>query len=101
MVIPSREENWGLAVNEAMASKNAIISSNAVGCAKDLIKYNHNGYIFKNDDYNDLAKKISMIFDNKKKLIKFGNNSSKIISRWSFNECYIGLNGAIKFIRKK
>jgi len=101
MIIPSREENWGLAVNEAMASKNAIISSNAVGCVRDLIKNNHNGYIFKNDDYNDLAKKIRMIFDDKKKLIKFGNNSSEIISKWSFNECYIGLNNAIKFIRKK
>ena len=101
MIIPSREENWGLAVNEAMASKNAIISSNVVGCVRDLIKNNYNGYIFKNDDYNDLAKKIRMIFDNKNKLIKFGNNSCKIISKWSFNECYIGLNNAIKFIKKK
>ena len=100
-IIPSREENWGLAINEAMAAKNAIISSNSVGSARDLIKNNYNGYIFKNNDYKNLAKKIYKIYINKEKIIKFGNNSSKIISNWTFNECYIGLNKAIKFALKK
>ena len=50
-----REENWGLAVNEAMAAKNAIISSNSVGSARDLIKNNYNGYIFKNNDYKSIS----------------------------------------------
>lgn len=100
-IIPSREENWGLAVNEAMASKNAIISSSSVGSAQDLVKNNYNGFIFKNEDYKSLAKKIYRIYNNKKMLTKFGNNSSKIISKWSFNECYAGLDKAIKFTFKK
>ena len=100
-IIPSREENWGLAINEAMAAKNAIISSNSVGAARDLLRNNYNGYTFKNDDYKNLAKKIYKIYNNKKKIIKFGNNSSKIISNWTFNECYVGLNKAIKFALKK
>jgi glycosyltransferase involved in cell wall biosynthesis len=84
-----------------MASKNAIISSSSVGSAQDLVKNNYNGFKFKNEDYKSLAKKIYRIYNNKKMLTKFGNNSSKIISKWSFNECYVGLNKAIKFTFKK
>tara|TARA_B110000259_G_C14030247_1_gene406361 strand:+ start:512 stop:1639 length:1128 start_codon:yes stop_codon:yes gene_type:complete len=98
-IMPSREENWGLAVNEAMASKNAIICSTSVGCSKDLVKNNYNGYIFKNDNHKDLARKIHKIYKNPKKLNKFKINSYKIISKWSFDECYIGLNQAIKHVQ--
>ena len=90
-----------MAINVAMAAKNAIISSNSVGAARDLLRNNYNGYTFKNDDYKNLAKKIYKIYNNKKKIIKFGNNSAKIIANWTFNECYIGLNKAIKFALKK
>jgi glycosyltransferase involved in cell wall biosynthesis len=98
-IMPSREENWGLAINEAMASKNAIICSTSVGCKKDLVKNNYNGYIFKNDDYINLAQKILKIYNEPKKLSMFKKNSFKIISKWSFNECYIGLNKAIKYVQ--
>jgi len=100
-VMPSRDENWGLAINEAMAAKNAIIASNKVGAASDLLKNNYNGYIFKNNDYKDLSKKIYKTFLDKKKTIKFGENSFKIISKWSFYECYKGIDKAIKSTYRK
>jgi len=99
--MPSRDENWGLAINEAMAAKNAIIASNKVGAASDLLKNNYNGYIFKNNDYKDLSKKIYKTFLDKKKTIKFGENSFKIISKWSFYECYKGIDKAIKSTYRK
>ena len=100
-VMPSRDENWGLAINEAMAAKNAIIASNKVGAASDLLKNNYNGYIFKNNDYKDLSKKIYKTFLDKKKTIRFGENSFKIISKWSFYECYKGIDKAIKSTYRK
>lgn len=99
-VIPSREENWGLSVNEAMSSKNAIISSNFVGSAKDLVKNNYNGFTFKNSNSKDLAEKIFFFFKNKEKIKCFGDNSYKIISRWTFEECFNGLDKAIKYVNK-
>lgn len=36
-VLPSRDEPWGLAVNEAMASGCAVVVSDQVGCAADLV----------------------------------------------------------------
>jgi glycosyltransferase involved in cell wall biosynthesis len=100
-IMPSREENWGLAVNEAMASSNAIICSNSVGCSKNLIKNNFNGYIFKSDDYKDLARKILLFYKNPSRINLFSKNSLKIISKHSFNECYAGIIKAINHVNKK
>ena len=38
VVLPSYSETWGLAVNEAMASGRAVIVSDRVGCAPDLVR---------------------------------------------------------------
>mgnify|MGYP003973002325 FL=1 len=100
-IMPSREENWGLALNEAMASKNIVIASNKVSASYDLIINNKNGYTFINNNYVDLSKKIMKIYKNKKSdNVKLSSNSEKIISKWSFNEFYIGLSAAINYVLK-
>ncbi|MGO9513645.1 MAG: glycosyltransferase family 4 protein [Steroidobacteraceae bacterium] len=45
-VLPSQQETWGLALNEAMASGRAIIASSKVGGARDLVHDGENGWIF-------------------------------------------------------
>lgn len=47
-VLPSRGpgETWGLALNEAMASGRAVIASNKVGAARDLVQEGVNGWVF-------------------------------------------------------
>jgi len=100
-VLPSREENWGLVVNEAMNAGNVIITSNHVGSSADLVKNNHNGYTFKNEDYKDLSNKLLKLANNKKKLNTFSKNSIKIIEKWSFKQCLIGLQKAIRYVSKK
>ncbi len=47
-VLPSRGpgETWGLALNEAMASRRAVISSSKVGGARDLVQQGVNGWVF-------------------------------------------------------
>ena len=100
-IMPSRIEPWGLTVNEAMSAENAIISSNQVGSAYDLVKKNINGFTFINNDSQDLARKILLIYKNKRKIKKFKSNSLKIISRWEFKQCYNVLQEAIKCVSKK
>jgi glycosyltransferase involved in cell wall biosynthesis len=98
-IIPSLFEPWGLTVNEAMAAENAIISSSAVASSYDLISNNVNGYRFKNGDSKDLANKILKIFKNRKRIKKYQSNSLKIISKWNFNQCFLGIQKAIKKCR--
>ncbi|RWU08612.1 glycosyltransferase family 4 protein [Pedobacter chitinilyticus] len=77
-------ETWGLAVNEAMAAGKAIIVSNKVGCAVDLVKNGSNGYIFKSNNINDLKEKLSLIINQTDLINSFGKQSREIIENWRF-----------------
>lgn len=84
--LPSRGpgETWGLAVNEAMAATKAILVSNRVGCAKDLVKDSENGYIFESDNLLDLKTKLTKLLGDPKMLKEMGIESAKKIRNWSF-----------------
>src|ERR1700722_16901914 len=49
-VLPSRQETWGLALNEAMACGRAVIASTMVGAACDLIHSGKDGWMFEAGD---------------------------------------------------
>ena len=74
------------------------ISSDKVGSNFDLVKKNINGYTFINNSSKDLAKKILLIYNKRKKIKKFKSNSLKIISKWEFSHCYKGLQKALHSI---
>ncbi len=85
-------ETWGLAINEAMAAGKAILVSDKVGCATDLVKDNENGFIFKSGDISDLKNKLDKL-NNKTTLHQFGNRSQSIIAEWNFDrQCEIIIN---------
>ena len=62
-----RGEGWGVVLNEAMNSGCVCISSYSAGSTPFLVKDNENGFIYKNDDLNELIDKtVSVINDNKR-----------------------------------
>lgn len=79
-------ESWGLAINEAMAAGKAIIASDKVGCAIDLIKHGENGFIFPHQNQQQLADALQYFVDNPKAILTFGEKSKTIIQDWSFNQ---------------
>ena len=80
--LPSKGETWGLTVNEAMAAGKAILVSDRVGCAPDLVREGQNGYIFKSGDVLDLQEKIKLLAS--ADLSQMGKTSSDIINSWNF-----------------
>lgn len=84
--LPSLSETWGLAVNEAMACSKAVLVSDQVGCAVDLVKQNVNGCTFKAGDLVDLQQKLKTLTENKEKLVQMGLASQQIIRDWSFEK---------------
>lgn len=82
-VLPSISETWGLGINEAMNCGLAIIASDKVGSAIDLIL--NNGYIFKNKDINDLSLKMKSLIEDRTSLETFKETSKKNIKGWSLN----------------
>ena len=75
-------ETWGIAVNEAMACGKAILVSDEVGSAFDLVKTNENGLIFKAGNAGELLKKLQYLTANKATLAIYGKRSKEIIVSW-------------------
>jgi glycosyltransferase involved in cell wall biosynthesis len=78
-------ETWGLAVNEAMAAGKAILTSDQVGSATDLVCEN-NGQIFRSEDLGDLIEKLTFLLQDKQALANLGENSRRKISAWSIEK---------------
>lgn len=90
-VLPSKGpgETWGLAVNEAMACGKAVLVSNKVGCAIDLVKPKENGYIFEAENPEDIILKLEK-FD-KQNIGTMGDKSKEIIANYSFSKICIAI----------
>ncbi|MEO7214175.1 glycosyltransferase family 4 protein [Mucilaginibacter sp.] len=86
--LPSKgpNETWGLAVNEAMACSKALLLSNKVGCAVDLITPGQNGEIFKSGDEQSLKDKLAALTASKATLTTYGKTSGEAIKDWSFTK---------------
>lgn len=77
-ILPSREEVWGLVINEAMACRLPIISTSVTGASIDLIEEGKNGYIIEPNCPKCIGKAIEKVFKNN---LHEKNNSQKIIQK--------------------
>jgi glycosyltransferase involved in cell wall biosynthesis len=79
----STTEQWGLVVNEAMASGLPVLVSDRCGCAVDLVEEGRNGYLF--DPYEALTLPTVMhrLAASGPALEDMGRTSQRIIARWS------------------
>ncbi len=90
-------EQWGLVVNEAMASGLPVLVSNRCGCAPDLVQEGINGFTF--DPYNveelaELMLKVSSF--QPLELSAWGEASRRIISGWGPDRFANGLKQAME-----
>ena len=61
-VFPTREDIWGLVINEAMAYGLPIIATNKCNAALELVCEGKNGIIINSDDHVGMAKAIRKMF---------------------------------------
>lgn len=69
LIVPSREEPFGLVILEGFANSTLVISSNTEG-GKLLINDQENGLLFNNQNSEDLANKILWILQNPNNYLK-------------------------------
>lgn len=65
-VLPTREDIWGLVINEAFASGLPVISTDHCGAAIELIKNGKNGYIVPVENSLILREKIKRVLNDNK-----------------------------------
>lgn len=94
-VLPSENEPWGLAINEAMCAGLPIVASSGVGCVPDLVQECINGQTFAPGDIEGLANALRPILVDVETRQRMGAASRDIISRWSYAECAVGLQLAL------
>lgn len=83
LVLPSISEQWGLVVNEAMASGLPVIVSNRCGCVEDLVREGENGFVFDPFQEESITQAMIRITRAGKQLSKMGKHSQQIIKAWS------------------
>jgi glycosyltransferase involved in cell wall biosynthesis len=83
LVLPSRDETWGIVVNEAMCFGLPIIVSDRVGAGIDLVKKGYNGCVSKAGDVSSLSSCIEKIIQMPlEDRLAFGKRSKEIITDW-------------------
>jgi glycosyltransferase involved in cell wall biosynthesis len=78
----STSEQWGLVVNEAMASGLPVLVSERCGCAPDLVTP-RNGFTFDPTNVEALSGLMLRVSNGQCDLQRMGQASQEIISRWS------------------
>lgn len=94
-VFPSLNDQWGVVINEAIATGLPIICSKWVGAAKDLIKNDVNGYIINPQDVDTLVQKMKELLQDDKKRLEMGRKSQEMMKLCTIDKATNGFIHAI------
>lgn len=90
----STTEQWGLVVNEAMASGLPVLVSDRCGCALDLVVDGVTGFIFDPLDVKQLAQLMFRCSLNSTDLVALGRAGEKRVADWGVERFASGLKDA-------
>lgn len=82
-ILPSREEIWGLVINEAISFNLPIITSDNCVSGKEFCSQANVGLIFDNENYVDLAEKIKKLCLNDDLRYNLSNNCQYINKKYT------------------
>lgn len=85
-ILPTREDVWGLVINEAMSYGLPVITTNKCGAGLELIYNRENGYIVQVDDIEELSKSIKAIINSKTLKTNIAYNNLEKIKGYSIEE---------------
>jgi L-malate glycosyltransferase len=76
LILPSKEEQWGLVINEALAMGVPILCSDNVGARDSLVRTAVNGYIFEPDNPEGLARLMSRLSTEELEWLRLARSAS-------------------------
>lgn len=108
-VLPTREDVWGLVVNEAMANGLPVIATDRCIAGMELIRPGKSGYVVPAENPRRLAMAMNRLLSNPEKLRQMGENSLTAIKGKSMRDIAAGhiraidgyLSGERKFFENR
>jgi 1,2-diacylglycerol 3-alpha-glucosyltransferase len=101
LILPSTSDQWGLVVNEGMASGIPVLVSRECGCAADLVRDSVNGFIFDPFDISSIVEGMNRIDRlSEQELADMGNAARETIVQWSLQAFASGLVDACTYAIK-
>jgi glycosyltransferase involved in cell wall biosynthesis len=82
-VLPTRDDIWGLVINEAMSYGLPVITTDRCVAGLELVENNDNGFIVHVNDVQEIAMKIEEILQNEETCTSMSNRSINKIQRYS------------------
>ena len=82
-VLPSRYDGWGVVLNQALGAGLPVIASDQVGAAYDLLRDDHNGYIFRAGETQSLAEKMARFTTDPALATRQGQASRELAQNWT------------------
>lgn len=82
-IMPTREDIWGLVVNEAMAQGLPIISTDAALSARQLVIDEKNGWIIQKNDISSIVKIVNRALEDECKIEEMSRESLSIIKEYT------------------
>jgi glycosyltransferase involved in cell wall biosynthesis len=83
LVVPSRSDTWGMALNEAALVGLPLVATDAVGAAHDLIEPDGNGFRVAADDVGALRTALQQLVDDAELRTRFGARSRELAERFT------------------
>jgi glycosyltransferase involved in cell wall biosynthesis len=94
-VLPSENEPWGLIINEAMSCGVPVVTTDAVGAARDLVRDGVTGYTYPVGDVARLADALARILGDAGHHEEMRRACIERMSRWSFEQDIDGIRSAL------
>lgn len=94
LVLPSRSDTFGLVVAEAMNFGLPVVVSDAVGCARDLVRPGENGFVVTSEDVSALASRLGELVLDADLRTAFGTRSRDLIEAWNHSVAAAGIVSA-------
>lgn len=85
-VLPTREDIWGLVINEAMAYGLPVVTTEKCLAGLELVKDNENGFIVPVEDAKQLAEKMTAILSDDVLRASMGKKSLDIIREYTIEK---------------
>ena len=99
LCLPSDYEPWALVINEAVAAGQAIVASEVVGAAAELVRDGVNGRVFPPSDLKSLVAALLDVTA-PDRINSMRANSATILADWRARGDPIdGLRSALKFVK--